>query len=87
MKLKLKLQAKTKSSYKDIEGKSNFYKVIYKVDNVKFEFKIAMFKCNPKYLESIKSKYSLVIKKKDSYISVNTNESTIVFNEFEDKNS
>lgn len=78
---------KLKVTIKDIEGKSNFYKVIYKVDNVKFEFKIAMFKCNPKYLESIKSKYSLVIKKKDSYISVNTNESTIVFNEFEDKNT
>ena len=78
---------KLKVTIKDVEGKSNFYKVIYKVDNVKFEFKIVMLKCNPKYLESIKSKYSLVIKKKDSYISVNTNESTIIFNEFEDKNT
>ena len=78
---------KLKVTIKDVEGKSNFYKVIYKVDNIKFEFKIVMFRCNPKYLESIKSKYSLVIKKKESYISVNTNESTIVFNEFEDKNT
>ena len=78
---------KLKVTIKDVEGKSNFYKVIYKVDNVKFEFKIVMLKCSPRYLESIKSKYSLIIKKKDSYISVNTNESTIVFNEFEDKNT
>ncbi|MDO4925608.1 MAG: DNA phosphorothioation-dependent restriction protein DptH [Turicibacter sp.] len=76
-----------KITIKDIEGKSNFYKVIYKVDNLKFEFKIVMFKCNSKYLESIKSKYSLVIKKQYSYISVNTNDSSIVFNEFESKNS
>ena len=78
---------KLKVTIKDVEGKSNFYKVIYKVDNVKFEFKIVMFRCNPKYLESIKSKYSLVIKKKDSYISINTNESSVVFNEFVDKNT
>ena len=74
---------KLKVTIKDVEGKSNFYKVIYKVDNLKFEFKIAMFRCSPKYFESIKSKYSLVIKKKEQYISINTNESEIVFNEFE----
>ena len=73
---------KLKVTIKDVEGKSNFYKVIYKVDNLKFEFKIAMFRCNSKYFESIKSKYSLVIKKKEQYISINTNESEVVFNEF-----
>ncbi|WP_195927054.1 DNA phosphorothioation-dependent restriction protein DptH [Turicibacter sanguinis] len=76
---------KLKVTIKDVEGKSNFYKIIYKVDNLKFEFKIVMLKCSPKYLEAIKSKFTLVIKKKESYISVNTNDSTIIFNEFEDR--
>lgn len=78
---------KLKVTVKDVEGKSNFYKVIYKVDNIKFEFKIVMFRCSPKYLESIKSRYSLVIKKKDSYISINTNDSEVVFNEFIEKST
>ena len=77
---------KLKVTIKDIEGKSNFYKVIYKDEKVKFEFKIVMLKCNEKYLESIKSRFSLVIKKKEQYISVNTNDSSITFNEFAEGN-
>lgn len=77
---------KLKVTIEDKEGKSNFYKVIYKVDNIKFEFKIAMFRCSSKYFDCIKSKYSIVMKKKDSYISVNTNDSEIVFNEFKENN-
>ena len=73
---------KLKVTIKDIEGKSNFYKVIYKDEKVKFEFKIVMLKCNEKYLESIKSRFSLVVKKKEQYISINTNDSSITFNEF-----
>lgn len=78
---------KLKVTIKDVEGKPNFFRVVYKVDNLKFEFKIAMFRCSPKYFESIKSKYSLVIKKKEKYISINTNESEIVFNEFSEGNT
>ena len=63
--------------------KSNFYKVVYKTEKLKFEFKIVVLNCKPKYLESIKSKYSLVVKKNNGYISINTNDSTVVFNEFE----
>ena len=59
---------KLKVTIKDVEGKPNFYKVIYKVDNLKFEFKIAMFRCSPKYFESIKYKFSLVINKKEKNI-------------------
>ena len=77
---------KLKVTIEDKEGKSNFYKVIYKVDNVKFEFKIAMFRCSAKYFDAIKSKYSIVMKKKESYISINTNDSEIVFNEFKENN-
>lgn len=73
---------KLKVTIKDIEGKSNFYKVIYKDEKVKFEFKIVMLKCNERYLESIKSRFSLVVKKKEQYISINTNDSSITFNEF-----
>ena len=78
---------KLKVTIKDIEGKSNFYKVVYKQDNLKFEFKIAMFRCSSKYFESIKSKYTLVVKKKEQYISINTNESEVIFNEFADGNT
>ncbi|MCR6514273.1 DNA phosphorothioation-dependent restriction protein DptH [Clostridium sp. LY3-2] len=64
--------------------KSNFYKIVYNPDKLKFEFKIVVLNFNARYLENIKSKYSLVVKKNGSYISINTNESTIVFNEFEE---
>lgn len=76
------LGKRLKVTIKDIEGKSNFYKVIYKYEKVKFEFKIVMLKCNEKYFESIKAKFSLVIKNNEQYISVNTNDSSITFNEF-----
>lgn len=46
-----------------------------------------MLKCNEKYIESIKSRFSLVIKKKEKYISVNTNDSSITFNEFAEGNT
>lgn len=77
---------KLKVTIEDKEGKTNFYKVIYKVDNVKFEFKIVMFRCSAKYFDTIKSRYSIVMKKKDNYISINTNDSEIVFNEFKENN-
>ena len=74
---------KIKVKVKNTEGKSNFYKITYKNDkNVKFEFRIAMVKCSEKYLESIKTKFSVVYKKNKSYILVNTNESSMVLNEF-----
>lgn len=77
---------KLKVTIKDIEGKPNFYKVIYKDEKIKFEFKIVMLKCNEKYFESIKSRFSLVVKKKEQYISINTNDSSITFNEFAEGN-
>lgn len=54
---------------------------------MKFEFKIVVLNFNKKYLEGIKSKYTLVVKKTDSYISINTNDSKIIFNEFESNKS
>ena len=62
---------------------TSFYKIIYKDEkNIKFEFRIVMLYCNEKYLDPIKTKYSVNCKKKDQYISINTNESKIIFNEF-----
>lgn len=77
---------KLKVTIKDIEGKPNFYKVVYKYDKIKFEFKIVMLNCNNKYFESIKSRFSIVYGKKDNYISIKTNDSSIVFNEFVEGN-
>lgn len=77
---------KLKVTLKYKEGELNFYKVRYEVNSYKFEFKIAMFRCDAKYFDTIKSKYSIVMKKKDRYISLNTNSSEIVFNEFKENN-
>ncbi|WP_053079534.1 DNA phosphorothioation-dependent restriction protein DptH [Clostridium massiliodielmoense] len=74
---------KIKATIYKSEVDTDFYKIVYKNDkNVKFEFKIVMLECSPKYLESIKTKYSIVMKGKSNYISVNTNDSNIVFNEY-----
>ncbi|UZQ50931.1 DNA phosphorothioation-dependent restriction protein DptH [Clostridium kluyveri] len=73
---------KIKATIYSSEEEYDFYRIIYKNDkNIKFEFKIVMLECNEKYLDSIKTKYSIVMKGKNNYISVNTNDSNIVFNE------
>ena len=73
-----------KASLKNTPGQANFYRITYKDEkNVKFEFKIIMVDCDEKYLESIKTNFSIVMKKKNNYyIEVKTNEPSIVFNEF-----
>ena len=73
---------KIKATIKSGNIKASFYKITYKNENTKFEFKIVMLKCNDKCLESIKAKYSVIVNKKDPYISIKTNDSLVVFNEF-----
>lgn len=74
---------KIKATFKNCDSDANFYKITYKNDkNIKFEFRIVVVNCNEKYFESIKTKYSIIINKKYSYILINTNESDIVFNEY-----
>ncbi|MDU1412557.1 MAG: DNA phosphorothioation-dependent restriction protein DptH [Clostridium sp.] len=74
---------KIKVTLKNCDGDATFYKIVYKNDkNVKFEFRIVVVGCNEKYLDSIKTRYSVIINKKCSYISVNTNDSVIAFNEY-----
>lgn len=59
-----------------------FYKITYKTDNIKFEFKIVMLCCKESYLESIKTSFSIIMKKNNKYISIKTNESKLVFNQY-----
>lgn len=73
---------KIKATIKSENINAGFYKIIYKNENTKFELKIAMLRCNPKCLESIKAKYSVIVKKKNNYISIKTNNSSVTFNEF-----
>lgn len=74
-----KIKATISSEVED----TSFYKIIYKNEkNIKFEFRIVMLYCSEKYFDSIKTKYSVNCKKKDPYISINTNSLTLVFNEF-----
>lgn len=77
---------KIKATIFNNPDKSNFYKITYKNEKgLKFEFKIVMLNCSQKSFESIKTKFSIVVKKKNSYILLNTNDSTVVFNEYEDE--
>ena len=74
---------KIRVTINNCSGDANFYKITYKNDkNIKFEFRIVVVGFNESYFESIKTRYSIMVKGKNSYISINTNESTIVFNEF-----
>lgn len=72
-----------KATIKNCDGNANFYKISYRNDkNIKFEFRIVVVSFSESYFESIKTKYSIIVKGKNSYISINTNDSSIVFNEF-----
>ena len=64
---------------------ANFYRIMYKNEhNIKFEFRIAVVCFSEKYFESIKTKFSIVYAKKNSFIRINTNDNSVIFNEFED---
>lgn len=75
---------KIKVSINKSENGVSFYKVIYKNEkNLRFQFKIVMLELNEEYFDSIKTKFSIVMKrKKDPYISIDTDDSNIVFNPY-----
>lgn len=74
---------KIRAKLSNCDGNANFYKITYKNDkNVKFEFRIVVLCFNEKYLESIKTSFSINYGKKNSFIRINTNNSSVVFNEF-----
>ncbi|MHC1682279.1 MAG: DNA phosphorothioation-dependent restriction protein DptH [Clostridiaceae bacterium] len=77
---------KIKVKLKNVDGVADFYKIKYTSDNnEKFEFKILMVDFHEKYIDNIKTKYSVVIKPKIKYLTINTNENEIVINEFEEQ--
>lgn len=72
---------KIKAKIKNIEGKSNFYKITYNDDSkAKFEFKIVMLQCSESYFESIKAKFTIYYRNNNKYISINTNDSSLILN-------
>ena len=66
---------------KHIEDKTTFYRFRYE-DDAKFDFRIAVLRCNPLILESIKTQYSVEIKKDDSAIRINTDDDEVVINPY-----
>lgn len=76
---------KIKIKLTDCSYDTHFYKITYKNDkNVKFEFRIAVVCFEEKYLESIQTIFSIKYKKNNSCIEINTNENSVIFNEFEE---
>lgn len=67
----------------DIEYKTVFGRFQYESDGTKFDFKIAVLRCNPGILESIKTQYLLEIKGSDqAAIRINSEEDEVVINEY-----
>lgn len=74
---------KIKATIRKCNEDANFYKLTYKDDkNIKFEFRIVVVGFSQRYLDSIKTCYSVIFKAKNNHILINTNDSNIVFNEF-----
>ena len=64
-----------------IEDNASFYRFKYSANGIGFDFKIAVLKCDPYSIDSIKTLYSIEIKKHDlSAIRINSEDDTIVFN-------
>lgn len=67
----------------DIEEKTVFARFQYESNGTKFDFKIAVLRCNPSILESIKTQYLLEIKGSDQHaIRINSEEEEVVINEY-----
>lgn len=70
----------------NISGNASFYLIKYKVGTITFKFKIVVLNCAATYLNSIKTNYSVVIKGNadKNHILINSDDNTIVYNEYED---
>jgi len=69
----------------DIEYKTVFGRFQYNVEGIKFDFKIAVARCNPNLLENIKTQYLIEIKNKKNekaFIRINSEEDEVILNEF-----
>lgn len=67
----------------DIEDKTVFGRFQYESEGTKFDFKIAVLRCNPSIFETIKTQYLLEIKGLDqAAIRINSEDDEVVINEF-----
>lgn len=67
----------------NIEDTASFYHFKYDGDGAKFDFKVAVLRCSPALLSSIKTQYSIEMKGGiASAIRINTDEDEVVFNDF-----
>ncbi|MFC4306401.1 DNA phosphorothioation-dependent restriction protein DptH [Cohnella boryungensis] len=71
---------KIKLKIRNIAGKTGFSKIIYAVENTKFEFRIAVVECDENVLEAIKTNYSILISTKGKYIVANCGEQNLIIN-------
>lgn len=70
----------------DIDDKAVFCRFKYSDNGTKFDFKIAVLRCNPKFMETIKTQYSVEIKGNDkSAIRINTEDDNVFFNNGENQ--
>lgn len=66
-----------------IEDKTVFARFQYEAEGAKFDFKIAVLRCNPTIFETIKTQYSLEIKGVDqAAIRINSEEDEVILNEY-----
>ena len=66
----------------EIEDKAAFYRLKYNSDGTKFDFKIAVLRCDPALIENIKTQYSIEMRGGISAIRINTDEDEVIFNEY-----
>lgn len=66
----------------DIEDKTVFGRFQYKSEGTKFDFKIAVLRCNPTIFETIKTQYLVEIKGTDkNAIRINSEDDEVIINE------
>jgi len=72
---------------KNFSTNASFYYVKYREEDIVFEFRIAAVNCKKKFMESIRTNYSVITKGKSNgnYILINSDENELIFNEFEEK--
>lgn len=78
-----------KATLTNISGNATFYFIKYKEGTATFQFRIVVVSCGIKYLNNLKTDYSVITKGKSegNYILINSDESIITFNEFDDSAS
>ncbi|WP_456079995.1 DNA phosphorothioation-dependent restriction protein DptH [Mogibacterium sp.] len=70
-------------SINDIKEKTVFVRFGYEVDGTKFDFKIAIIRCLPKLIETIKTQYTIEVKNVgDEAVRINTEDDEVLLNNY-----